>query len=74
MGIIVKVDGVDRELVKVKSDNPAGYYTTLRERMGVGDVEYIEPQIGERPDDSEEGIQVDAGYPPLEPIRKRTKR
>ena len=45
MGQIIKIDGVDEELVKVKSNDPGGFYTTTRKRMKSSDVEYIEPQI-----------------------------
>ena len=45
MGQIIKVDGVDEELVKVKSNDPGGFYTTTRKRMKSSDVEYVEPQI-----------------------------
>jgi len=66
MGQIVKVDGIDRELVKVKSNDPAGYYTTLRERMGVGDVEYVEKvEVSEIEEYFEKPINQ-----PIEPEKK----
>ena len=57
-----------RECVKIKSDNPAfpkGYYIQFKDKMKPGDVEYFEPQTG---------IQIDAGDPPVEPIKKRKRR
>ena len=49
MGTFIEIDGKQREVVKVKSDNPshAGYYTTYRDQMKPGEEEYFEPVIGE---------------------------
>lgn len=66
----------EREIVKIKSDNPAhlqGYYQGFKDQMGPDDVEYIEAQIGERPDNSGEGQQIDAGTPCAEPIKNKKK-
>ena len=48
MGIFIEIDGKQREVVKVKSDNPshAGYYTTYRDQMKPGEEEYFEPVTG----------------------------
>jgi|GEM_PF-4755068 len=67
---------MERELVKIVSNNPAhprGYYIQFKDCVKPGDVEYFEAQTGIRPDDSEPGIQIDAGDPSLKPI-KRTKK
>lgn len=78
MDIVTDETGKEREVVKVKSDNPshAGYYTTYRDMMKPGDVEYSEPQTGGRPDDSRPGKQIDPVDPPAdEPSKiKRGKR
>jgi hypothetical protein len=44
MGEKIVWNGREREIVKVKSNNPShnGYYTTFRDAMGPDDVEYIE--------------------------------
>ena len=49
MGNFIVIDGKQREVVKVKSDNPthAGYYTTYRDQMKPGEEEYFEPVTGE---------------------------
>ena len=49
MGTFIEIDGKQREVVRVKSDNPshAGYYTTYRDQMKPGEEEYFEPVIGE---------------------------
>ena len=49
MGIFIEIDGKQREVVKVKSDNPghAGYYTTYRDLMKLGEEEYFEPVTGD---------------------------
>ncbi len=46
MGKIINDNGKERELVRVRSDNPghAGYYTTYRDMMKPGDVEFIDKQ------------------------------
>lgn len=52
MGEIINWNGRQREVVKVKSDNPdhAGYFTTFRDMMLPGQEEYIEPvQAKEQP-------------------------
>ena len=51
MGIFIEIDGKQREVVKVKSDNPshAGYYTTYRDQMKPGEEEYFEPVTGNPP-------------------------
>lgn len=71
MGIFIEIDGKQREVVKVKSDNPshAGYYTTYRDQMKPGEEEYFEPQVGEMKGEPGPGIQIDAGDPPAEPIK-----
>ncbi|MFA5424621.1 MAG: hypothetical protein WC374_12275 [Phycisphaerae bacterium] len=58
----------ERELVKIKSDNPAhpkGYYTQFKDCMKPGDVvfgEKSDEKIEEAPVlNTEEGIQSDAG-------------
>jgi len=49
LGIFIEIDGKQREVVKVKSDNPghAGYYTTYRDLMKPGEEEYFEPVTGD---------------------------
>jgi hypothetical protein len=49
LGNFIVIDGKQREVVKVKSDNPthAGYYTTYRDQMKPGEEEYFEPVTGE---------------------------
>ena len=49
MGTFIEIDGKQREVVRVKSDNPshAGYYTTYRDQMKPGEEEYFEPVTGE---------------------------
>ena len=49
MGTFIEIDGKQREVVKVKSDNPshAGYYTTYRDQMKPGEEEYFEHVTGE---------------------------
>jgi hypothetical protein len=44
MGEKIVWNGREREIVKVKSNNPShnGYYTTFRDAMGPDDVEYID--------------------------------
>ncbi len=44
MGEFIEINGRIRELVKVVSDCPghAGFYTTYRDQMKPGDVEYVE--------------------------------
>ena len=51
MGIFIEIDGKQREVVRVKSDNPshAGYYTTYRDQMKPGEEEYFEPVTGNPP-------------------------
>ena len=67
----------ERKLVKIKSDNPAhpkGYYIQFADRVKPGDVEYIEAQIGTRPDNSETGICIDPqGLGPIKQKRKRNR-
>ena len=48
MGTFIEIDGKQREVVKVKSDNPshAGYFTTYRDQMKPGEEEYFEPVAG----------------------------
>jgi hypothetical protein len=51
MGEIINWNGRQREVVKVKSDNPdhAGYFTTFRDMMLPGQEEYIEPVQAKEP-------------------------
>lgn len=44
MGKIINWNGIEREVVRVKSDNPThnGYYTTYRDAMKPGEEEFIE--------------------------------
>jgi hypothetical protein len=51
LGNFIVIDGKQREVVKVKSDNPthAGYYTTYRDQMKPGEEEYFEPVTGNPP-------------------------
>jgi hypothetical protein len=44
MGEKIVWNGREREIVKVKSNNPShnGYYTTFRDAMGPDDIEYTE--------------------------------
>lgn len=51
MGEIINWNGRQREVVKVKSDNPdhAGYFTTFRDQMLPGQEEYIEPAQAKEP-------------------------
>jgi hypothetical protein len=44
MGEKIVWNGREREIVKVKSNNPShnGYYTTFRDAMGPDDIEYID--------------------------------
>lgn len=53
MGQIIEWNGRQREVVKIKSDNPThhGYYTTFRDQMQPGDVEYQEPGTEDRKPD-----------------------
>lgn len=46
----------ERELVKIKSDNPAypqGYYTQFKDKMKPGDVEFKKDKVTKKEDESE---------------------
>jgi len=75
MGEFIEINGVRREVVRVRSANQthAGYYTTYRDQMQPGDEEYFEAQECELAEELGEGIQVDAGDPPLEPVKEKRK-
>jgi hypothetical protein len=49
MGEFIEINGVRREVVRVRSANQthAGYYTTYRDQMQPGEEEYFEPVTGE---------------------------
>ena len=83
MGIFIEIDGKQREVVKVKSDNPshAGYYTTYRDQMKPGEEEYFEPQAGEMKGDPGPGVCIDPqGLDPIKtkpaapPVKHRRSR
>ena len=63
----------DEAVLIVNKNVPTGYSTTMRSWMKPEDVEYFPPQIGTHSGDSEPGIQIDAGDPPADPIRRKRK-
>lgn len=67
MGEKIVWNGREREVVRIKSDckDHAGYYTTFRDMMKPGDVEYLE--VGEN-----KPAAGDANPEPAKP-KKRTK-
>ena len=69
MGEIITWNGRQREIVRVKSDNKDhnGYYTTFRDMMKPGEVEYLENEpVKDKP---KEEITAE----PAKPKRKSKK-
>jgi len=68
---------MERELVKIASDNPAhphGYYTQFKDRMKPGDVVFVAGQVVEMKGDPGPGIQLGKGEPPAKPIKYKRRR
>jgi len=68
---------MERELVKIVSNNPAhprGYYIQFKDCVKPEDVEYIEGHLEEMQGEPGEAIQLDPGDPPAEPIKPTKKK
>jgi len=67
LGEFINWNGRIREVVKVASSNltHAGYFTTFRDAMKPGEIEYFEPQLGKCPNASKK---------PIKPTKKKVKR
>lgn len=67
---------MERDLVRIASDNPAfnGYYTQFKDLVKPGDVEYVERPLPEQQSKPAPEIKIDAGDPPVLPIKKHPRK